>query len=338
MLRAYFMSLVTFLSLTAAMWIIRFIVMMKLKSFAAKTETDLDDFLIELFNKNAVPLLYYGIFYAATRNLKIHPGAEKAIVITGIVLMSFYCIRILSAVIRHALEKYMARSENGDDAKKSVKGLFPVINIVLWSVGAIFLLDNLGFNISAVVAGLGIGGIAVALAAQALLGDLFSYFAILIDKPFEIGDSITLGEFSGTVEHVGIKTTRVKSVNGEQVIFANSDLTKSRVQNFKRLHDRRTLMTVTVSLDTPREKLTAIASEAKRILSLMKDIRFDRAHLAKISDWGFTFEIVYFIDSSDYNRHMDTQQSVYLSLLEYFERERISLASPIKELGSVMKK
>ena len=333
--RAYFFSLVTFPSLTAFMWVLRFVLMHKLKKLAAKTETDLDDFLIEQFNRNVVPLLYYGIFYAATRNLRIHPKADKAILVIGIVMLSFYGIRILSAVIRHALEKYLGSSEEGDDSGRTIKGLFPVINIVLWSVGAIFLLDNLGFNISAVVAGLGIGGIAVALAAQALLGDLFSYFAILIDKPFELGDSITLGEFSGTVEHIGIKTTRVKSVNGEQLIFANSDLTKSRVQNFKRLQERRTVMTVSVSHDTPSAKLSAIPEETKRIIEGRKDLRFDRAHLSKIGEWGYVFEIVYFIDTSDYVRYMDEQQSVYLSLIEYFTKEKIFLASPLKTIASI---
>jgi small-conductance mechanosensitive channel len=248
--------------------------------------------------------------------------------------MSFYGIRCLSAVIRHALEKYLTRSNDPEDTGRTIKGLFPVINIIVWSVGTIFLLDNLGFNISAVVAGLGIGGIAIALAAQALLGDMFSYFVILIDKPFELGDSITLGEFSGTVEHVGIKTTRIKSVNGEQVIFGNSDLTRSRVQNFKRLKERRAMVTISVSHKTPRKKLAAIPEAAIKILSKTKDVRYDRANLAKITDWGFTFEIVYFVNSNEFNVHMDIQQSIYLSLLEYLEKQKIALASPLYNPGT----
>ena len=216
---------------------------------------------------------------------------------------------------------------------RTMKGLFPTINIVLWAVGLIFLLDNLGFNISAVVAGLGIGGIAVALAAQAMLGDLFSYFAILLDKPFELGDTISIADFTGTVEKIGIKTSRIRSVTGEQVIFSNSDLTKSRVHNFKRMEERRIVFKLNVAYDTPKDTLAALPDMIKTIISGISNVRFDRAHLSSLDDWAVTFEIVYFVISADYTLYMDIQQQIYLSTLALCEEKKISLPYPTQTVA-----
>ena len=207
--------------------------------WAAKTAGKLNDFIIGIIRKNAVPLLYYGVFYVATRSLVLPSALGKAIDVIGVVLLTLLSIRLISGLVVYILEQYCIK-EADPEKQRGFKGMMPAIKVVIWGLGILFLLDNLGFKVSTVIAGLGIGGVAVALAAQAVLGDLFSYVSILMDRPFETGDFIILGdEHLGTVEHIGIKTTRIRSLGGEQIVLSNSDLTSSRIKNYKRMQERR---------------------------------------------------------------------------------------------------
>jgi small-conductance mechanosensitive channel len=198
----------------------------------------------------------------------------------------------------------------------------------VWAMALVFLLDNLGFQISAVLAGLGIGGIAVALASQAVLGDLFSYFSIMFDQPFEVGDAISVGDFGGTVEHVGIKTTRVRSVTGEQVVFSNTDLTSSRLRNFKRMGRRRVQFTLGVTYDTPSEKLEALPALLKKLVLESPEVDFDRAHFASYGNSSLNFEVAYFVRSPDYTLYMDVQQALYFRIKRSFEALGVEFAFP----------
>jgi len=324
----YTISFGIFLLLCIIAMLIRFVFLSKVKERAEETETDLDDFAILQFKKNIMPVLYFSTLYIATRNLVLHARIEKGLDILGILLISFFGVRLLSATIQKLMEKYLKRIQSDDEYIHTMRGLFPIINIIIWSIGTIFLLDNLGFNISAVVAGLGIGGIAVALAAQAVLGDLFSYFAILIDKPFEVGDAITVGGMTGKIEKIGLKTTRIRSNGGEQLIFSNSDLTGSRVQNLKRMNERRVVFHIDVTFATAEEKLNAIPGMIQKTIEGIPATRFDRAHFAEIKDASFSFEIVYFVLTDDYNTYMDIQQEINLAVCAYFRKKRISFAYP----------
>ncbi len=194
------------------------------------------------------------------------------------------------------------------------------------------MLDNLGVKISAVVAGLGIGGIAVALAAQAFLGDLFSSFAIFFDKPFEVGDFIIVGDKLGVVEYIGIKTTRLRAIGGEQLIFANHDLTNSRIHNFKKMERRRVVFNLGVIYQTSAEQLRKIPLIVKDIITKQPDVAFDRGHFASFGDFSINFEFVYFVEGADYNKYMDIQQTINLSIYEAFENERIEFAYPTQTL------
>jgi small-conductance mechanosensitive channel len=195
-------------------------------------------------------------------------------------------------------------------------------------VAAIFLLDNLGFKIATVVAGLGIGGVAVALAGQAILKDLFGYFAILFDQPFEIGDVVAVGDKMGTVEKVGVKTTRLKSIGGEQLIFSNADITDSRVQNFKRMARRRVVTQLGVTYDTPAAKLKKIPDLVRGIIDPIDDVDFDRAHFASFGDFSLVFEVVYFVHGNDYTKYMDIQEEINIRLYEVFAKQKIEFAYP----------
>jgi len=207
-----------------------------------------------------------------------------------------------------------------------------VIRVAIWAVVLLLTLDNLGINITTLVAGLGIGGIAVALAVQNVLGDLLASLSITLDKPFVIGDSLTLDDVKGTVEQIGLKSTRLRSVNGEQIIIANADLLKSRVRNFGRLNERRAVLTLQVAYDTPGEKLQLIDEAVRKLIVAQNNVRFDRCHLARLSASGIEFEIVYFVLSANYNTYMDVLQSVNLGMVEYFEREAIKFAQNSPQL------
>jgi len=190
----------------------------------------------------------------------------------------------------------------------------------------------MGVDITALIAGLGIGGIAVALALQNVLGDLFASLSIVLDKPFVIGDFIIVDDLLGTVEHIGLKTTRVRSLFGEQLVFSNSDLLNSRIRNYKRMHERRIVFSLGVTYQTPYEKLAAIPDIIREIIELQEQVRFDRAHFKEYGDFALEFEIVYYMLVPDYNAYMDTQQAINLALYERFEKEGISFAYPTQTL------
>ncbi|MBU1997522.1 MAG: mechanosensitive ion channel family protein, partial [Candidatus Omnitrophica bacterium] len=203
---------------------------------------------------------------------------------------------------------------------------------LIWSLAIIFFLDNMGFKISAVIAGLGIGGVAVALAAQAVLADLFSYFAILFDRPFEIGDFIIVGDFLGVVEHVGVKTTRISSLSGEQIVFSNTDLTNSRVRNYKRMQKRRVVFKLGVTYGTSLEKVKEIPKIIEGIIKGIKDTTFDRAHFLAYGDFSLVYEIVYYVMSGDYNKYMDIQQEINFEIKNEFKKKQIEFAFPTQTL------
>jgi small-conductance mechanosensitive channel len=206
--------------------------------------------------------------------------------------------------------------------------LMLIINIVIWIIGLLFLFDNMGYNVTAMVTGLGIGGIAVALAAQNILGDLFNYFVIFMDRPFEVNDYITVDDKAGTVENIGIKTTRLKSLSGEQLIFSNSDLTKSRIHNYKRMDTRRIAFKVEVVYDTPPELIRQIPALLKEIVSMHPSVQFDRAHFSSLGDSSLVFEVVYIVLSAEYIEYMDIQQDINFQIFEKFNELGIEFAYP----------
>ena len=196
----------------------------------------------------------------------------------------------------------------------------------------LFIFDNLGINITAFVASLGIGGIAIALAAQSVLGDAFSSFAIFLDKPFQVGDFIIVGDLLGTVEHVGFKTTRILSLGGEQLIFSNSDLTGSRIKNYKRMRERRVRFSVGVIYQTSVENVKAIPPMVERVIKEHQGARFDRAHFKSFGDFALIYEVVFYVLSPDYNVYMDLQQSINFRLFEEFQKAGIEFAYPTQQL------
>jgi small-conductance mechanosensitive channel len=312
--------------------VLRNIVLHRIRKWAEKTATTFDDVVVRLFTGTILPILYVGLLYLAIKNLTLKPVVGKVVDVFGVVLMTVFGIRFLTALTIYAMESYWIKKERDESRKQNLRRLFPLIKVVLWGIGVIFLLDNLGFKISTVIAGLGIGGIAVALAAQAVLGDLFSYFSILFDRPFELGDFIIVGDYLGTVEHVGIKTTRLRSLSGEQLVFSNTDLTNSRVRNYKRMERRRVLFRLGVTYQTGLGHLKEIPRVVEGIIKNTENTAFDRAHFFSYGDFSLIFEVVYYVIGADYNLYMDIQQKINFALREEFDKRGIEFAYPTQTL------
>jgi small-conductance mechanosensitive channel len=274
------------------------------------------------------PLIYLLNIYVAINWLTIQGKASTFIHYVFTVSFIFLSIRLFTAVIRTAIHTYLIHQDETGEKLKEVNGIVLILNVILWVIGLIFLFDNLGFNVTAVITGLGIGGIAIALAAQTILGDIFNYFVIFFDRPFEVGDFIIVNDVAGTIEYTGLKTTRIKSLAGEQIIFSNTNLTNSRIHNYKRMQDRRVVFKFGVIYEVGKEKLAAIPAMVRTIIEKQENVRFDRAHFFAFGDYSLNFEVVYYVLGSDYTQYMDIQQSINLMIYEEFENKGIAFAYP----------
>lgn len=303
----------------------RNIILKRLKAWTASTSATWDDLLIMGIDRLIVPILYLSTAFFAIKTLQLSPITTKIVHILYMAALTFCMLRLVSAVIRRLLTTFAIHREGQEGAAQSVSGLMIVLNIIIWVIGIIFLIDNLGYNVTTLITGLGIGGIAVALAAQTILGDLFSYFAIFFEKPFEIGDSITIGEQSGKVEKIGIKTTRIRTVSGDQLICSNSDLTNSRINNFKRLENRSIIFTLHIQYNTPPEVLESVPGIVKEIIDKQPHVNFGRGHLAGLGDSYVNFEFEYNVLSPLYSVYMDVQHSIYMEIMKAFNDKSLPI-------------
>jgi small-conductance mechanosensitive channel len=309
------------------------IALRRLRQLAKKTVTDWDDLILELIERIHGLFLLIMALYAGSLILKL-PSSLSNFFKKGIfVIILFQFALIGSQAIRFFIERYRRQKlESHAAAVTTLSSVGFVLKILLWFVLLLVALDTYGVNVTALVAGLGISGIAVALAVQNVLGDLFASFSIVLDKPFVIGDFIIVGDFMGTVEYVGLKTTRIRSLSGEQLVFSNGDLLGSRIRNFKRMFERRVVFTIGVLYQTPYAHLTEIPKMIQKIIESQSQVRFDRAHFKEYGAYSLNFEIVYWIQNPDYNVYMDIQQAINLSIFRQFQEKGIEFAYPTQTL------
>lgn len=303
-----------------------------LKKITKKSALKFGDFLISILEKIGLPALYISCFYISAKTLKLPAGAESLINALEMIIITFFVARIVVMLAGWGINTYLAKKQQDPTMARSLDGMLWAVKFLIWALAVIILLDNLGYKVSTLIAGLGIGGIAVAIAAQALLKDFFSYFSIVFDHPFKIGDFIIIGDFMGTVEYIGIKTTRIRSLGGEQLIFSNTDLTDSRVRNYKLMEKRRVLFRIGVTYQTPLNKLKEIPRILEDIIRNTDNTGFDRAHFFSYADSSLIFEVVYFVLSPDYNKYMDIQQEINFTIKEEFEKRGIEFAHPTQTL------
>jgi small-conductance mechanosensitive channel len=314
---------------------VKAVVHRRLARVAPRTDNRVDDVLADLVGRTSTLFPIALSTLAAVALVDLGPAAERAgqgaALVVCLVQAGVWGARALREVVERRFAVGAGAEE--DPTRRTVGRMVALgARVGLWVLVVLVALDNLGVDITALVAGLGIGGVAVALATQNILGDLFASVSILLDKPFVPGDFIVVGDFMGTVDQIGIKTTRVQSLGGEQIVFANNDLLQSRLRNYKRMNERRVLFRLGVVYHTPVEKLISIPEMLRTIVANQPGTRFDRAHFASYGDFALAFEVVYYVLSPDYNRYMDVQQAINLEIFQAFHRQGIEFAYPTQTL------
>lgn len=311
-------------------WVVR-VLLKKRLSRAVETETDVDDFVLALVRKTklwlvALPALFFAV-RALTLPADLAAGIRAAAVVAILIQTGLWSNQLVDFWLRRYQR---SKLESDPSSITTIRAFGLAIDVAIWSVIVLVAVENLGFDVTALVAGLGIGGVAVALATQNILGDLFASLSIVIDKPFVVGDQIVVGSDGGTVEHIGLKTTRVRAVSGEELIFSNADLLRSRLRNMKRMEERRVLFRFGVEYDTPPEKLERIPLIVQGLVEKHEKARFERAHLQMLGDSGLEYEAVYWVKTPDQEAHVDIQQRLNVDLVRTFREEAIVFAYPTR--------
>ena len=332
-LQAWLIAGIVFVVIGTTLVIVRTLLARRLEKVAARTSTTADDAVVDLLRRTR----YFFILTAAVAGATFFLELPKRALAVGHVLGTIALILQFAiwgnGLINFWFQNYAERKADSDLASRTTIAAFGyVARAILWTMLLLVGLNRLGIDVTALVTGLGVGGIAVALAVQNVLGDIFAALAIVLDKPFVVGDTIAVDTMTGTVEHVGLKTTRIRSVNGEQLIFSNTDLLKSRIRNFKRMQQRRVVLTIGVSYDTPPDTVARIPAMLKEAVESQQQVRFDRSHFMSYGDSSLVFETVYFVLTADYLTFANVNQAVNLAVLRRFAVEKIEFAFPTRTI------
>ncbi len=330
----YIVSILIFLISIIGLSIVKRFVIQHLKVWAKKTVFDFDDLIVRLISQIGWPVFVVLSVYMASTSLILCESIRSFIKYAFVFVVTIRTILLLQEIIQYAVNKTLIQRIGAENqsSKAMINSVVWIVKWGIWLLGGIFILDNLGVNITSLVAGIGIGGIAVAMASQAILGDAFSALSIYLDKPFEIGDFIIVDDCMGTVEYIGVKTTRLRSLSGEQLVFSNSDLTKSRVKNYKRMASRRIAFKIGVTYQTTVEQVREIPHLIKDIFSAIKDVRLDRVHFQNFGEFSLEYDFVYYVYSSDLNIYMYKQLEIIFIIMDFFEKSGIEFAYPTQTL------
>lgn len=325
-------SILVFLGLIILLKIIQIIVLKRLKIFSLKTKTDLDDVAVKILEN--ISTWFYIVFslFFASKFLQISSTVVSIIKVIFILFVIYQITKVTEAVVNYFIDKYTQKINQGENQKRQAKSMLKLLNVFIkiafWIIGLIMILANMGVDVTSLIAGFGIGGIAVALAVQNILADLFSSFSIYLDKPFEIGDFIVIGQNSGVVERIGFKTTRIRTLQGEELVIANKELNEARIQNFKRMTTRRYEFSLGVVYNTAPEKLILIPKMVNNIIKQMENTQFIFCHFDEFATSSLNFKIAYTIDSPSYDDYMIVKEKINLEIFQQFAENKIEFAYP----------
>lgn len=317
-----------------AVYLVRSIVAWRVSKLAERTSTVWDDAAVDALRQTRFWFVLALAAFCASLALVLPNERLREIIQTAMVLILLLQVGLWGNVLVGSAADRLAAQRAIQDpaAAMTVSALAMIGKLVLLVVLLLLALENMGIDVTALVAGLGVGGIAVALAVQNILGDLLASLSIVFDKPFVLGDFVIVGDQMGTVRHIGMKTTRLESLSGEQLIFSNNDLLQSRIRNFKRMKERRVVFAVGVTYDTPRAILREIPQALRESVEAQQEARFDRAHFKDFGDFSLNYEIVYYVLSPDFALYMDVQQAINLAIHERFEQMGAEFAFPTQTL------
>jgi small-conductance mechanosensitive channel len=325
----YITALGIFFFVMLILYIFKSYVLYALKKVAKTTKTDMDDYAVEFMQEVSLPFYFVISVAIAAKFLVLTPVYNKIIFYLAIIFVIYYLGKGLQNIVTYVTKKHL-RAESRDPSLLLVLGKF--IRVIIWIVAILFILSNLGINITSLIAGLGIGGIAIAFALQNILGDLFAAFTIYFDKPFKVGDFIIIGTDMGVIKHIGLVSTRIQALQGQEIVVSNRELTTTRINNYKRMKKRRIDFKFGVEYGTSVAQLKKVNEIVARVIAKAKLATLDRVHFKSFGDYSLNFEVVYYLDSKEYNDYMDTQQELNFDIKSAFEKEGIAMAFPTQTL------
>ncbi|MCX5762782.1 MAG: mechanosensitive ion channel [Gemmatimonadetes bacterium] len=318
----------------ATLWVVRAFTERRLARLAEQTDTIADDFAVEVLRGIKTSLFVFVALVGIDAFIVFPSPADEAVRIVKILALVLQGFAWTNVIVTFWLGQW-ARNNPRQSDRTTLAALGFGVRVVLWSLLVLLALQNYGVNITTLITGLGVGGIAVALAIQNILGDLFAALSIVLDKPFVIGDTIVVDTVEGVVEKVGLKTTRLRSVNGEQVVFSNADLLRSRIRNLARREGRRYVLHTTVALNTDAVQLSAIPDIFRQAVEGQPYVALQRTHLIGTTPAGHEFETAFFVNHADWLLALDARQAILLRVYSVFQREGIALASGMATVTSV---
>ncbi|MEZ4200708.1 MAG: mechanosensitive ion channel family protein [Candidatus Paceibacterota bacterium] len=326
-----------FLFLLIFFKLLKEVVLVYLRALSNRTSTDVDDVIIDAIH--GIRAWVYGIVAVwLTAQWFALPGwLDTALTAVFLAAVVWQAIEVALCFVSYGTRRFIEKDSDGDgvidpNTATASDMITLMARIVLWCLGGLFVLSNLGIEVTSLIAGLGIGGIAVAFALQGILSDLFASFSLYFDKPFRVGDYIVIGNDAGTVEKIGVKTTRIRTMQGEELVVSNAELTTARVQNFKRMNERRISFSFGILYETPYEKVVAINDLVRAVCDEVAGIRFDRVFFTSFGDSALIFEVVYYVESAEYPDYLKAQQAINHGLLKRFATEGIEFAYPTQTL------
>lgn len=315
------------------LFLFKFVLLKKLEKLAKKTTNELDDILVDVLKGWGWPFYAWISLFLSTWYLEMPVWYDTFMKYFLLAVLIYYANKSLLIIVDDVKKIVIKRHESKDIHDSAlIDFLSSLAKGLVWLFTILFILSNLGVQITTFIAGLGIGGLAIAIALQGVLTDLFASITIYFDKPFRVGDFIVLGEDSGVVQKIGIKTTRIKTLQGQELVVSNKELTETRVHNYKRMDKRRIVFTFGVVYETKTDLMRKIPSIVADIFSKVDDADLDRVHFKQFNDFSLDYEVVYFVNTNDYTKYMDIQQNVNLDLKERFEKEGIEMAFPTQTL------
>ena len=330
----YLFSFVVFLFALAICGLAQYFALSWLTSISKRTATDLDDAFVKMVRSFSPPFYVFASFWFSLRFVDTSGLADNIVTAILVLWIVYQAVIIVGILVEDVVFRHLAHDRD-ETTKSALHLLANLAKGIMWVLGLLLVLSNFGINVTSLMAGAGIAGIAIAFALQGILSDLFSSFSLYFDKPFKVGDFIIVGDSMGVVKHIGIKSTRIQALSGEELTLSNRELTQARIRNFKRMDERRVAFVLGVLYETPVDTVKRIPKLLRNSIESVSGVRFDRAHFKGFADSALEFEVVYYVLSSDYNVYMDTQQSINLSIMESFEKENIQFAYPTRTVHLV---
>jgi small-conductance mechanosensitive channel len=330
-IQQYLTALAIIIGVFLILKLFRFVILARFRNILSK-KIDVERLLISKILRS-LTWPFYAIIsvYIGLRYLTFPSIVDKISYVVIFIFLVYYAIKILGEVIQHSVEK-VSKKKNEEVDQGIIEVSKKILSMIIWVFAFLWILSNLGYNVTGLLAGVGIAGIAIGFALQGVLEDFFAFFSIHFDKPFKPGDFIIIGNDMGTIKKIGIKSTRIQSLQGQELVVSNKELTTARINNYKKMEKRRIAFTFGVTYDTSVKKLKKIPKIVKAIFDKTDKADIDRVHFKEYGDFSLKYEVVYYVDTNDYNVYMDVQQEVNLNLKEAFEKEKIEFAYPTQTI------